>query len=216
VPIHNSHYLIAVTGSSGSGKTFLISRVLQQIGPEKAAVFNMDNYYHPLEKQPLDIFGNPNFDRPESVNLEKLYQDLIKVISGERVKLIKYTYNLGNPVQENLVIEPRPLIFIEGIFVLNDPRIKELADLCICMHAPNSVKLNRRIKRDREERGYNEEDVKYKFQHHVIPAEMEFIEPVCREADMIISSTGKMDQIVHALSASFNEIYQELVSNPLP
>ena len=51
--------------------------------------------------------------------------------------------------------------------------------------------LLRRIRRDALERGYDMNDVLYRFEHHVMPIYESIIEPLKHQADFIIPNNGK-------------------------
>ena len=57
------------------------------------------------------------------------------------------------------------------------------------MDADSDVRLGRRIKRDLEERNYPESDVRYRWKHHVKPADEQFLQPYKSECDLVIDST---------------------------
>ena len=48
--------------------------------------------------------------------------------------------------------------------------------------------IERRIKRDHENRGYDRSDVLYKYNNHVIPAFNKFILPYKEKADLVINN----------------------------
>ena len=56
--------VIGICGGSGSGKTTLLRRLAEELNAENPAVFSMDNYYHPIERQAVDQNGVINFDLP--------------------------------------------------------------------------------------------------------------------------------------------------------
>ena len=51
----------------------------------------------------------------------------------------------------------------------------------------------RRIRRDGLERGYDVNDVLYRFEHHVMPVYESLIEPLKHQADFIIPNNQNVD-----------------------
>ncbi|RMF29570.1 MAG: uridine kinase, partial [Bacteroidetes bacterium] len=66
--------------------------------------------------------------------------------------------------------------------------LRPLFNLKIFLHARESLKVIRRIRRDRVERNYPLEDVLYRYEHHVLPTFEKYIEPYMEQADLIINN----------------------------
>jgi uridine kinase len=67
----------------------------------------------------------------------------------------KPTYDFVELNRTNITekVYPAEIIILEGILVLEDERIRNLADIKIFVEADDDVRLIRRIKRDTTERG---------------------------------------------------------------
>ena len=85
-----------------------------------------------------------------------------------------------------LTFKPAPIIVVEGIFVFYLKEVSDLLDLKVFITAEEHLMLKRRIIRDAEERGYDLEDVLYRFENHVIPTFNQYIKPFQLSADIII------------------------------
>jgi uridine kinase len=94
-------------------------------------------------------------------------------------------------------------LIVEGLFVQYFPRIERELDLKIFIEAREYIKLSRRIKRDNDERGYDLDDVLYRYQHHVMPIYESLIKPLKHKADLIIPNNqhfkNALDILVSAL-----------------
>lgn len=178
-------YIVGITGGSASGKTLFLRHLTDEFGPQ-ICVISQDNYYHPREMQPLDNNGIPNFDTPESIDLKAFEKDLKEIAAGKAVTRKEYTFNNPALTPKTLVFNPAEVIIIEGIFLLHDPNLVALINLKVFIDTQEEVMLERRIKRDREERGYNLEDVLYRFKHHVSPCYDLYIKPYREIADLVI------------------------------
>ena len=160
---------------------------------EQVCRISQDNYYRPIHEIPRDENGVENFDLPETIDHHLFAEHIAVLRAGREVQQKEYTFN--NPLikPEILVFEPRPIIIVEGIFVLYFPDIARLIDLKIFVDAKEHVKIKRRIIRDNNERGYDLDDVLYRWEHHVAPTYDKYILPLRSEADMIINNNTRFD-----------------------
>ena len=188
--------VVAITGGSGSGKTTIVNQLVKVLSPLKVTVVNQDNYYFPKEKQPLDEKGFSNFDTLQSVDLVQLKKDLSSLLSGKNFQ--QKIYNFNNPLlpESSITIEPSPLIIVEGLFVMALQEVRDLVDFSVFIDLSENERLRRRISRDTIERGYDIDDVLYRFQNHVNPSYEKFIEPFKEMAHLCIQNDGKIDDVV--------------------
>lgn len=195
----NQPYIIGITGGSASGKTFFMKCLIDSFRPEDVCRISQDNYYRPIHEIPRDENGVENFDLPETIDHHLFAEHIAVLRAGREVQQKEYTFN--NPLikPEILVFEPRPIIIVEGIFVLYFPEIARLIDLKIFVDAKEHVKIKRRIIRDNNERGYDLDDVLYRWEHHVAPTYDKYILPLRSEADMIINNNTRFDTGLNVL-----------------
>jgi len=186
-------FLIGITGGSGSGKTTFIEKIKSSFTKQEICIISLDNYYKPIEEQTLDARGIENFDLPEAIDDDKLYQHLQRLRKGEQFSIKEYTFN--NPKADARTIEyyPAPIIVVEGLFVFHYKQIQEMLDLKIYIHAKENLKVIRRIRRDRVERNYPLDDVLYRYEHHVLPAFEKYVRPYIDDADIIINNNAHFD-----------------------
>ncbi|MBD0405382.1 MULTISPECIES: uridine kinase [unclassified Flammeovirga] len=186
-------YIVGITGGSGSGKTTFIKMLTDLIGEDNICTVSQDNYYIDKESQPEDAKGIKNFDTPYSIDLEKFYQDIQKLKNGEVVQIQEYTFNNAAAEPKLLTFNPKKVIILEGIFVFHDPRVFDIIDLKLFIEAKAHLKLSRRIKRDNVERGYDINDVLYRYENHVMPAYENYIKPHKETVDLIIRNDVNFD-----------------------
>lgn len=192
--------VIGIAGGSGSGKTKFISELVDQFESE-IAVHSMDNYYIARAKQPLDDNGIQNFDTLESIDEHAYLNDLEKLIEGQDISLKEYVFN--NPQKEPsiLTIRSAPIIITEGIFTLHYESVRKKLDLKLFVEAPDFLMLKRRIVRDARERGYDLDDVLYRFHNHVIPSFESYINPSRKWADLIIPNHNSFANALEVIKA---------------
>jgi len=186
--MENNSKLFGICGSSGSGKSFIVKYVLENLGSDNVSVIYQDNYYKKREEQTKDANGNYNFDLPSSFYLDEFIYDLKKIKNGEKVEREEYTFNNPDISPKIISVFPKKIILVEGLFLFNDKEIVSLLDKSIFIDCHIDKMVERRIKRDHKIRGYDKSDVIYKYENHVLPAYNNFILPHKETVDKIINN----------------------------
>ena len=90
-------------------------------------------------------------------------------------------------------------------------KINNLLDYRIFLDAEESVALRRRLERDLIERGYDEEDVMYKWVEHVVPSYQEFLLPYRNSVDkVLINNTDEPAVIDEATNSICGQLRENL------
>lgn len=194
-------YIIGIAGGSGSGKTLFLTSLLDQFNIGEICLISQDNYYKPRTQQPVDAKGIKNFDLPESIDFDAYKNDIIALKAGNTVSRPEYTFNNSKSVPRQIELKPAPVLVVEGIFVLYYKEIANLLDLKIFIDAKDHIKLKRRIIRDEKERGYDLDDVLYRYEHHVMPTYEKYIKPYKENADLIIPNHTNFSDALVVLSS---------------
>jgi uridine kinase len=183
-------YTIGITGGSGSGKTFFLRGLAAQFAEDEICLLSQDNYYKPLHEQTRDDNGIENFDLPDAIDRKAFHDDVARLRAGIDVERKEYTFN--NPKADPTVLsfKAAPLLVVEGLFVQYFGEIEKELDLKIFIEAKPHVKIARRIKRDQVERGYDINDVLYRYEFHVMPVYETLIEPLKHSSDIIIPNNS--------------------------
>lgn len=183
-------YIVGITGGSASGKTLLLNELKKSFNEDELCIVSQDNYYRPREEQPVDKKGVQNFDKPESIDQKAFAEDVAKLKSGEIVTRKEYTFNNPNVEAKILTFKPSSIIVVEGIFVFYLKEVMSQLDLKVFVDAKDFLMLKRRILRDAKERGYDLDDVLYRFDKHVMPTFKKYIKPFKQDADIIIPNNN--------------------------
>lgn len=191
---NNRPFIIGITGGSASGKTLFLTRLMEQFDTDDICLLSQDNYYRPKEHQTKDENGIENFDLPGAIDDVAFAADVEKLRSGEIVTREEYTFNNSDKIPNLLYFYPKKILVVEGIFVFHFPEVAKLLDLKIFIDAQDKIKLKRRIKRDNEERGYDLQDVMYRWKYHVKPTYEEFIRPHKRSCDIVIPNNQHFEK----------------------
>lgn len=192
-------FTVGITGGSASGKTLFLEKLLNSFNSNEISLISQDNYYKPLHLQPKDENGIENFDVPASIDFDAYASDLGKLQTGETVKRKEYTFNNPQKAAKVLTFESTPIIVVEGIFVFYYPELANLLDLKIFIDAKDHIKLKRRIIRDKVERGYDLDDVLYRYENHVMPTYEKYIEPFKNDADLIVPNNHNFDKALEII-----------------
>ena len=144
--------LIGVAGGSGSGKSTFTNRLKNYFGDSISVLYH-DNYYRRQDHLSLAEREKVNYDHPDALETELLAEHLRKLKQGKAIECPVYDYSVHNRTDEVIVIQPRPVIIVEGILVLADDRICELLDIRVFADADADERILRRVKRDVEKRG---------------------------------------------------------------
>ena len=203
-------FIIGITGGSGSGKTLFLNRLLDSFTSAEICLISQDTYYRDREEQPTDENGVKNFDLPESIDFEEYKRDIVSLKNGQEIQRQEYTYNNHDAEAKIIVSKPAPIIIVEGLFVLYNKEIADLLDLKVFIDAKDYIKLKRRIIRDEQERGYDLEDVLYRYENHVMPTYEDYIRPHKKHADLIIPNHKHFDKAQKVLTAFLKAKISEL------
>jgi uridine kinase len=177
--------LIAVAGGSCSGKTTLVQKVRETIGDELCTIVYQDDYYRPNLGDPVLV----NFDHPDSLDFDLMGQHISQLKQGQSIETPIYDFTTHDRLPDTITLAPTPLIFIEGILVLNSPEIRDAIDFGVFVGCDEQVRYERRSQRDTVERGRTPEDIERQFFTQVAPMHNTFVEPSSEHADLIINDS---------------------------
>lgn len=198
-------YLVGIVGGSASGKTSFIHALAREFDSDQITVISQDHYYVPIDKQLKDGNGVVNFDLPGSIDRQRFHDDVLRLVSGHDVYVQEYTFNNPDRQPELICYKPAPIIIMEGLFVFHYEEIRNILDLKVYLDAEEEIKLSRRIRRDAAERGYPEEEVRYQWDNHVMPAYRSYLEPYKSQSDIIVTNNVSfskgLEVLIHHLKA---------------
>lgn len=201
----NKPYIVGITGGSASGKTLFLDRLMGFFEPDQICLISQDNYYRPRHLQPKDDLGILNFDTPQAIDFHQYADDIRKIQKGETVSRQEYTFNNPKKTPKILTFSPAPVVLVEGIFVLYHPELADLLDLKIFIDAKDHIKVKRRIIRDKQERGYDLDDVLYRYEKHVMPTYEKYIEPFKHDADIIVPNNLGFEKALEVIKSHLRE-----------
>lgn len=178
--------VIGIAGGTGSGKTTVVNKILQQLNAEGVNVLSQDNYYYNNEHLSLTEREKLNYDHPKSIDFNLLIDHVKALKKGESIEQPLYSFVTHSRTGDFITVEPKSVLIVEGILVLTNPELLKEYDLKVFVHADSDERLIRRIRRDTQERGRDLNEVLHRYQTTLKPMHQEFIEPSKNEADLIV------------------------------
>ena len=185
--------VIGIAGGAGSGKTTVVRKILQSIDPQDVAVLSQDAYYRDSSDVPPQERQRINVDHPDSIEFELLARHVAALKRGEAVEEPTYSYTTYQRGKETVHVEPRPVILVEGILVLQNEALRKLMDLKVYVETDDDDR------RDIVERGRTATMVLDRYETIVKPMHKQFIEPSRKYADLIIPNYGGLEVAINVL-----------------
>ena len=200
--------VIGVTGGSGSGKTSVSRAIFEQLGDHSILRIEEDSYYKSQDDKPMEQRVTVNYDHPDAFDTDLLIEQLTDLLNYRAIDKPVYDYTIHTRSQEKVHVEPKDVIILEGIMVLNDPRLRELMDIKIFVDTDDDIRIIRRIKRDMQERGRSLQSIIDQYMQTVKPMYHQFIEPTKRYADVIVPEGGQNEVAIDLLVTKVKDIVQ--------
>jgi uridine kinase len=182
--------LIGVAGGSGSGKTLVVQHMIQQLGSDRVVVLQQDSYYKDSSHLPFEERAKQNFDHPDAIDSDLLVQHVEELLNGWTVDIPLYDFTTHTRRIETRRAGPHDIIVLEGILILDNPRLRELMDIKVYVDTDPDIRFIRRLKRDTAERGRTMQSVVEQYEKSVRPMHLQFVEPTKRYADIIVPEGG--------------------------
>jgi len=200
------HRVIMIAGPSSSGKTTFVKRLtiqLRVIGLSPI-VISLDDYFIDRKLVPVDDKGNPDWESPASLDITRLNEDIVALISGKEVHLPRFDFKKGRSIKGRVVrLAKHQPVLIEGIHGLNDsithsvPARKKLKIYVSALTQSNitdhvrihtsDIRMLRRMIRDNQFRSNSPEDTitTWPLVRH---GEDRYIFPLQEHADIIFNT----------------------------
>jgi uridine kinase len=202
--------VVGIAGGTGSGKTTVVKEVVKRLPKDEVAIVPQDSYYKDNSHVPMEERHDINFDHPSSIEFKLLIEHIAKLKKGEPIQQPIYSYLTCTRSEETITVEPKNVIIIEGIMILQNTKLRDLMDIKVFVDADNDDRLMRVVQRDIEERGRSVSKVLKRYEDTVKPMHLQFIEPTKRYADIIIPQGGKNKVAIDILTSIIEKnLYDE-------
>ena len=205
--------IIGICGGTGSGKTTIARKIVEDVGLTDVVLVEQDSYYRNLADMPLDERHQANFDHPDSIDSEMLMNHLKRLKNGQSIEMPIYDFKSHTRSPETEHIDPKPIVIVEGILIFSESRVRDLLDVRVFVDTPDDIRFIRRLQRDINERGRTVESVIKQYFATVRPMHFDFVEPSKRHADIIIPEGGQPHVGIDMLCGLVREKLRREIAN---
>ncbi|WP_153123190.1 uridine kinase [Peribacillus tepidiphilus] len=182
--------VIGVAGGSGSGKTSVTRAIYESFKGHSILMLEQDFYYKDQSHLPFEERLKTNYDHPLAFDNDLLIEHLNRLLQYESIEKPVYDYTIHTRSDQVILVEPKDVIILEGILILEDERLRNLMDIKVFVDTDADLRIIRRLLRDIKERGRTMDSVIEQYVNVVRPMHNQFIEPTKRYADIIIPEGG--------------------------
>lgn len=218
-------FTIALTGASGSGKSFIRETLVQRLSEiTQVSSFTQDNYYRDFEADfthlPLASFYDEiNLDDPAHIRFDKMAEDLQNLqqsFYGDTLYIPKLRF--GTPttkptiLENGIAVKVTPFVVTEGIHAFFDPAITPIYNLKIFVDIDEKTRRQRWLARNlRENRGTTDN-----MWNTTVECLENSILPTRAVADLVINNNAPQDQVVVFLDSVIDALCHCLPVEILP
>lgn len=203
--------VIGVAGGSGSGKTSVTKAICDRFSDKTILVLEQDDYYKNQDHLSFEERLKTNYDHPFAFDNDLLIQHIKELLEQRPIEKPVYDYKRHTRSEEVILVEPKDVIIVEGILVLEDSRLRDLMDIKLYVDTDNDIRFIRRLVRDIKERGRNLDSVVEQYLNSVRPSHLQFIEPAKRYADIIIPEGGENLVAIDVIASKIETILSQKV-----
>ena len=198
--------IIAISGGSGSGKTYLAQAIAKQYPKEKVLIINQDSYYKNLYPISFEERKKQNFDHPSAIDIKLIEENLSAFCKGDKAQIPQYNFKTHLRKKKTKSVISKKIIIIEGILILHYTELRKFYTIKIYIDTPKEICFSRRLERDMKERGRSQESITKQYYSTVEPMYNQFIEPSKIYADLIIKGTKDNSENIKLIKSKINSI----------
>jgi uridine kinase len=202
--------LILVAGGSASGKSTVVSEIVNKAGLEDVLIIRHDDYYKDQSDIAFEKRLDVNYDHPDALDSDLLQVHLSQLLMGQSIEKPLYDFVSYTRKKETEVVSPKKVIIVEGILILSDPRIRKLSNLNVYVELDDDTRFIRRMMRDLNERGRSIESIVSHYQNTVKPMFYKYVKPSKRHAHVIIPNDDKHDIAVDLIASKIKTVLGNL------
>ena len=179
----NTPLVIGISGDSGTGKSTMLSTILNIIGENNILQIEGDGDHKWVRDDKMwNTYSHLN---PKSNFLYKQAEDIKKLKMGMHVLRIDYDHTNGNFTVQKCIY-PKKYIIISGLHVFYLPQMRNIVDIKIYMDTDEKLRRYWKIKRDISKRGYSQDKIIEQIEKR-LPDAQKYILPQKDFSDLIIN-----------------------------
>jgi len=190
--------IIGICGGSASGKTTFAGELIKELGGDYSSCLHLDDYYIDFVKKGADP-SEINYDHPGSTDITLFTHDLLLLKQDYGVDSPVYDFKSHTRLKKVCHITPRRYLLVDGLYLFNIPSISSFFDIKIYVETPATVRLERRIIRDRKYRNRTPESIIMQYNRFVKPMHEQYVEPNRELADIVVEGNGDVQHQVEKI-----------------
>jgi uridine kinase len=113
-------------------------------------------------------------------------QTLSDLRAGRAARLPCYSFKTHCRMPEENVLAPRPVVIVDGLWLLRRPALRRFFDVKIFVDCPARMRRGRRLARDLRSRGRTRASILKQLQNTVEPMHDRFVAPQRQWADFVL------------------------------
>ncbi len=205
--------IIGICGGTGSGKTTVARRILENVSDEHVAYLQQDSYYRNLGDMPVELRHQINFDHPDALDNDLFANHVRALRCGDPIEMPVYDFASHSRKAETIRIAPKPILIVEGILIFVDAALRALMDIKIFVDTADDLRFIRRLQRDVSDRGRSVDSVIRQYLETVRPMHLQFVEPSKRFADVIIPEGGHNEVGIDLISGKIRSQIEKALAS---
>lgn len=179
-------YVVGICGGTCSGKTTL-ARSLHESLQGDSVYISQDSYYKDQSHKSEEDLKKHNFDHPDSLELDLLYDHILMLKSNKSIDIPTYCFKSHSRQAVTEAAHPSSIVIVEGILTFSHVELRNIFDLRIYVDVDADVRLARRINRDSQERSRDINSILNQYLYTVKPMHDEFVEKYKVYSDLLIT-----------------------------
>jgi uridine kinase len=189
-------FAVGIAGGSGSGKSALIRALLPLLGADRVATVSHEAYHRDRGELPaIERTALGGDILPEAVDTELFLEHLEMLRAGRPVRPPRYCFSTHRRIGVDAPVEPRPILLVEGVLLLHDPRVRALVDLTIFLDVPDATRVSRRSAGDMSETGRMRRSGLAVYDAIARGSHAQYVEPTKALADLVLLNVGRLDRV---------------------
>jgi uridine kinase len=197
--------ILGIAGGTGSGKTTVVSQLINELPDQDVTVISQDSYYKATDNLNYEERSKINFDHPRAIDFKLLVEHLSELKLGNAIDQPVYSFATHNRTKDTLKTHPSKVVIVEGILIFSKRKVRDLLDIKVFVHADSDERLIRRLRRDIQDRGRDMDEVLLRYKETLKPMHEQFIEPMKEYADIIIPNNNYNTVAIDIVKTIINE-----------
>jgi uridine kinase len=190
--------VIGIAGGTGSGKTTLAQRLVEELASD-VTIIEHDWYYRDRSGLPASEREGINYDEPNALDNALLAQHLAELRAGRTVQCPQYDFATHTRREATRAVPSSRIVAVEGILLFAIPELCSAFDLRIFVDTDDDIRLLRRIRRDIVDRQRDIASIQSQYYATVRPMHLLHVAPSKRQAHLVVPEGGENAQALDVI-----------------